>query len=665
VELAGFSEFDPELQFLKNWFRQHEPRYYLRVEKEKNIALLPLDGNFLVRDRNSWGSLQKKHGHAKAWGTTAQGVYKLGDNIEFKIYLRDQSNKHWLSPNKKSYNLKVYDPQRKKVYEKSDIELSQFGAFDGSFKVPEQGAIGWYRFELTADYTTFNWTPLTVLVSDFTPSPFKVSTELNGEQFKAGDTLTINASSTLHSGGPYTDADVRITARLKVKNYQTKNPLASGFTFGASSGQYLNAAQTNLLDRQGKMNNQGEFNETLKLPETNVYYASLMVESAVMDDRGKYVAASKTANFFGRNRFVGLRNTRWIYNSDKPASIEALVVDDKDKILKNVAINIKIQRHEYKVSRVKGPGNAYLTRNISTWLDISNCKIKSGKTAVKCTFTPDIAGSYQFIATIKDDQGREHKTTIGGWVVGQGYVSWQQSNDATLAIIAEQNNYKVGAKARYLVKNPYPGAQALITIERYGVLDSWVQEFKTSTPIIEFPVKADYLPGFYLSVVLVSPRVDKPLGPGKVDLGKPAFRMGYITANVSDPYKQLKVTVETERAVYKPRDKIKATIQVTSEHNKNNAPYEIAVAVIDESVLALNLKGKKYYDPYAGFNKLDVLDLNNYSLISRLVGKQKFEKKGANSGGDGGGAAYATIRNLFKFVSYWNPAILPDKNGSA
>jgi len=663
AKLAGFKDFDPELQVLRNWHRDYDPRYYLRVEKNDDIALLPLDGNFLVYDSYSWGRLQKVHAHAHAWGTTAQGVYKLGDKIEFKLYLRDQSNQHWLSPKKSSYSLKVYDPQRKVVYQKKDITLSEFGGFDGSFKVPEQGAIGWYRFELKADYTTFSWKPLTVLVSDFTPSPFKVTTELNGNRFEAGQTLTINANSMLHSGGPYTDANVRITARLKLKNYSTNNPIARKFTFGGLSGAYLNASQTNLLDRLGKMNNQGEFNETIKLPEANVYFATLMVESAVMDDRGKYVASTKSADYIGRNRFVGLKNTRWIYNTDKQASIEALVVDDKDQIVKDIDINIIIKRHEYKVSRVKGPGNAYLTRNISQWVDVSSCNITSDKAAIKCYFTPESAGSYQFIATIKDTKGREHKTTIHGWVVGSGYVSWAQTNDATLAIIAEQNEYKVGAKARYLVKNPYPGTKALITIERYGVLDSWVQEFKTSTPIIEFPVKADYLPGFYLSVVIVSPRVDKPLGPNKVDLGKPAYRMGYITANVSDPYKQLTVTVKTEQQVYKPRDKIKVTIQVSSEHNKNNAPYEIAVAVVDESVLALNLKGKKYYDPYSGFNKLDALDLNNYSLISRLVGKQKFEKKGANTGGDGGGAAYASIRNLFKFVSYWNPSLKPDING--
>ena len=34
--------------------------------------------------------------------------------------------------------------------------------------------------------------------------------------------------------------------------------------------------------------------------------------------------------------------------------------------------------------------------------------------------------------------------------------------------MAEQSRWKVGDTARYLIKNPFPGAKALVTVERYG-----------------------------------------------------------------------------------------------------------------------------------------------------------------------------------------------------
>ena len=78
-----------------------------------------------------------------------------------------------------------------------------------------------------------------------------------------------------------------------------------------------------------------------------------------------------------------------------------------------------------------------------------------------------------------------------------------------------------------------------MTIERYGVLRHWVQLLEGSTPMIEFEVKQHDSPGFYLSVVVISPRVEQPpLETGRVDLGKPAFRMGYVKTTVSDPKKK-------------------------------------------------------------------------------------------------------------------------------
>ena len=47
----------------------------------------------------------------------------------------------------------------------------------------------------------------------------------------------------------------------------------------------------------------------------------------------------------------------------------------------------------------------------------------------------------------------------------------------------------------------------------------------------------------------------------------------------------------------------------------------------------------------------------------RLVGRQKFEKKGADTGG--GGGLDIGLRSVFKFVSYWNPSILTDSQGRA
>ncbi|WP_431687435.1 alpha-2-macroglobulin family protein [Hahella sp. NBU794] len=664
--MPGLEEIDPQLESIYGGRSADREGFFVKVEQAGDIAIVPLNSNFSVWDRDLYPSLQRKGGHAHAWGTTAQGVYKLGDKVQFKIYVREQSNKHWVEPYESNYSLKVFDPQNKVVYERNNIGLNKFGAFDGEFTLPEQGAVGWHQFQLTlnapsgSEVQETSWTPVTVLVSDFTPSPFKVKTELNGNLFRPNDSVQVTSLATLHSGGPYTEAEVRLTAKLTPKEFSSSNPVAKGFTFGGDNNA---GGESNLLDIRRQLDDAGQYVESFILPDSGVFYGNLMVEAAVKDERGKFVASSTTADYAGRTRYVGLRNTQWLYKKDEPARLETLVVDQSGAPVAGAPVRIAINHREYKASRVKGPGNAYLTQNIMEWVEETQCELKSDTTAATCEFKPQKPGYYQFVATVNDTENREHSTTLYGWVTGSGSVVWDQSNDATLQIVPEQTKFKIGDTARYLIKNPFPGAKALISIERYGILDSWVQTLDSSTPVIEVPVKADYLPGFYLSVVVVSPRVEKPLGPGHVDLGKPSYRMGYVAAKVVDPLKELDISVATDKEVYKPREQVKAKIRINRKKTDPAEGYEIAVAVIDESVLALNRSGDNYYDPYAGFNRLDQPDVYNYNLISRLVGRQKFEKKGANPGG--GGAASAQLRNEFKFVSYWNPAIEPDDNGEA
>lgn len=665
AELPGLEVIDPNRERIFDGYNR--PGLFTKVEHDGDIALLPVNGNYRITG-DVYPHMQRSGGHTHAWGTTAQGVYKLGDEIQFKLYVREQSNEHWVQPkSEQRYQLHVYDPQNKTVYQKADIPLSEYGAFDANFKVPEQGAVGWYRFELSPVTTpensySFVWTPMSVMVSDFTPSPFSVTTELNGQLFTPGQPVSASTHANYYAGGPYADAELRLTAKLTPKAFYSQNPQAKNFTFGSFNGKLLTQQQQNIVDLRALLNKEGQHQLSFKIPDADIYFGSVFVESAVRDDRGKFVASSARAEYAGRDRFVGIKNTRWLYEKGKPASVQVVVVNQLDALVADVAITINIQRREIKAARVKGPGNAYLTQNVMSWVEESSCHIVSAASASSCEFTPQHPGSYQFIASIKDSQDRVHTSEQSAWVTGQGNVVWDQSEDASLQIIPETEQLNVGDTARYLIKNPYPGAKALVSVERYGVLDSWVETLDTSTPVIEVPIKANYLPGFYLSVLVVSPRVAQPLGPMNVDLGKPSYRMGYVTARVSDPYKKIALVVASDKKVYKPREKVTLKIHVDRKKIRREK-VELAVVAVDESVLALNGQGESYYDPYAGFNRLDTLDVLNYSLISRLLGRQKFEKKGANPGGDG--ARTAQLRSTFKFVSYWNPSVIPDKRGRA
>ncbi len=236
--------------------------------------------------------------------------------------------------------------------------------------------------------------------------------------------------------------------------------------------------------------------------------------------------------------------------------------------------------------------------------------------------------------------------------------------DNSLEIIAEKSQYRVGEMARYLVKNPFPGARALITDRTLRCPAKLAANIGgCATPIIEFEVQKDFLPGFFLSVVVTSPRVESAPSDNQVDLGKPAFRMGYVKVPVIDPYKEIAVQVEPRRDTYKPRERVSVEIKATPQHAADGEPIEMAVAVLDEAVFDLLAEGRDYFDPYKGFYTLDELDLENYSLLMRLVGRQKFEKKGANARRRR--RPDISLRFGVQVCRYWNPSIVADSQGQA
>ena len=145
--LKGNAELDPKLESL-HWGSivgwdgpSPDPMLFVRVDKDGEMALSPLSRDFSVRaegPNNSWipTNYRRRFGHIATWGTTAQGVYRVGDTVEFKIYVRDQSNENFVLAPTKGYTLQVYDPTDKLVHEVKDLALSSFGSYAGNFRVP-------------------------------------------------------------------------------------------------------------------------------------------------------------------------------------------------------------------------------------------------------------------------------------------------------------------------------------------------------------------------------------------------------------------------------------------------------------------------------------------------------------------------------------------------
>lgn len=673
ARLPGNAELDPKLDAAR-WLRmpEHDPILMVRVVKGDDLALLLLTRQMEVDARgpaNSWMPAwnRTRYGHIATWGATAQGVYRPGSTVDYKLWVRDRDGRRLTGPPTGPWALEVFDPHDKVVLSIDDLELDRFGAAHGKLPLPDNAAMGWYRFELTfadEDRSDEQWEPLRVLVADFTPSPFRATVTLDGRRFRAGDVAGVRTEARLHAGGPYGRAAVRVHAAVTAARLPSKNPAVQGYDFDTAGGRQV------VLQQDGELDEAGDIEVRVDLGRAQAVYGTLEIESAVRDDRGKSVAARTRAPFFGRDRFVGVRQPDWLLTSGEPAEALALVLDDRDALADDTDITVTVERRVVRAARVKGAGNVYETRTTESWESVASCTGRPvGREPFRCTFTPTGGGSHRLRATIRDTAGREHTSETWRWALGRGGSSWNDDPGLTLPVEPEKTEYKVGETARILVRNPFPGGQALITTERLGVQKAWSRVLESSSEIIEIPIEPEHVPGFYVSVVVTSPRVEAaPSERGgsvhDVDLGKPAMRMGYVRLPVIDPWKELEVTAVPEHAQYRPRETVRVALHAEPKHAAEDGtrePIQVAVVVLDEAVFDLVPGGREAYDPYRGLYDFEPLDVHNFNLLTRLVGLQNFEEKGADPGGGGGDS---TLRTRFDFVAHWAPAVELDAEGN-
>jgi uncharacterized protein YfaS (alpha-2-macroglobulin family) len=139
AKLDGLEKLDPANRFIYGSGMTHG-MFFTKVEKGRRWRFshgLQLSHNSYSASNYTDIQNQEKNTAIYGMGTTAQGVYKAGDTIQYKIYVRNQDNERLGPAPEKSYSLKVIDPMDKTAYEMKDITLSEFGAFDGKFTVPE------------------------------------------------------------------------------------------------------------------------------------------------------------------------------------------------------------------------------------------------------------------------------------------------------------------------------------------------------------------------------------------------------------------------------------------------------------------------------------------------------------------------------------------------
>src|SRR5699024_7274628 len=124
-------------------------------------------------------------------------------------------------------------------------------------------------------------------VTDFVPTQFKVGTLIAAEQLHPGDSVAARVRASLHSGGPYTDAEVKLSTRIVPRRFVPDNAIAERFHFGPADE--LPDSKT-ISTIEGRLDHDGQVDFETRLPEDiGITYGSVRVAGQVKSARSTWV----------------------------------------------------------------------------------------------------------------------------------------------------------------------------------------------------------------------------------------------------------------------------------------------------------------------------------------------------------------------------------------
>ncbi len=389
---------------------------------------------------------------------------------------------------------------------------------------------------------------------------------------------------------------------------------------------------------------------------------NLRLELEYRDASGETQTVSRIARLWPGRWLPGIRIDDW--NTGRDALRYKIAVIDVDgRAVANARVESDIFVARTYSHRKRLIGGFYAYENMREVKRLaSGCGGQTDSNGwLACEMKPPAPGNLVIRAKVADADGNVAYAHGELWVAGSDETWFAGSDSDRMDVLPEKPRYEPGETAELQVRMPFRAATALVTVEREGVLDSFVVPLTGKSPTVRVPVKPDYAPNVVVSVLAVRGRVDGVAPAALIDLGKPAYKLGAASLRVGERGHRLEVAVRTPQTVYKIRDKVPVTIKVNrADGGKLPANAEVALAAVDESLLELA--------PNSSWKLLDAMmatrpwEVETSTAQMQVVGKRHFGRKALPPGGGGG---KLPTRELFDTRVLWQARVRLDAAGTA
>ena len=560
------------------------------------------------------------------------------------------------------------------------ISWSANGSADNNWAIPADAKQGWYSVMLGGQEA-----------GRFRVEQFRVPTMkaiLQGPKTPAiqASSLTLDAQLNYLSGGGASDAQVKL--RTVVENKTVSFEDYSDFTFSAGDvkvGMVKDGATFDedegdfdatdgAADATSNPNADGVKTRKLTLDKAGGARIvvdqlpavqtprDLLAEMSYQDANGETLSVATRIPLWPSNYVIGIQPDGWLLSKDA-FKFQVVVLDVKGKPVANAPVTVDFfQRFSY-AHRRRLIGGFYAYENSSEIKQLGEAC--SGQTdnhgLLICQVKAPASGNLILRAKTQDTEQRVAVTNRETWVADGADWWFKTTDNDRIDLLPEKKRYEPGDTASFQVRMPFREATALITVEREGIIDTYVRQLSGSAPVFTIPVKNAYAPNVYVSALVVRGRVASVQPTALVDLGKPAYKLGITPLRVGWAANELKVQVTADKAVYKIRDKASVSVKVTrADGTPAPAGAEVALAAVDVGLL--ELMPNTSWDLLEAMMQQRSLQVQTATAQMQVVGKRHFGRKAVPHGGGGGKSA---SRELFDTLLFWKARVTLDANGEA
>ncbi len=606
---------------------------------------------------------------------TDRPIYRPGHTVWFRGVLRKDDDVAYSLPDRREVPILITDSRGKDILD-TEVEIGEFGTFHGEIELSEDAPLGTYNIllHLGPDDTYYGFnSQATFRVAAYRKPAYEVAVSTEHDSAVTGDTVFGEVAANYYFGGPVQGADV--VWRVKSEPYAFRPQGFEGWwafedpEAGATGEQaYLGYCYgcwypgsvdepVHVAEGEGELGADGALQVDFKADLEGAASPRRYVLDADVTDLGQQAVSSRTELIVHpASEYIGLRPLRRIGKSEEPTEIQLVTVDTQGITVTNRAVRVLVYEREWRsVREQREDGGFYWQTTPEDTLQKSLDTATDELGAAVVRFTPQRGGLHRIVAQATDARGNAVRSATAVWVsTSKGYSAWARRNDHRIDLIPDREEYRPGDVAEILVASPYESAEALLTVERSGIVMHRHVSLAGNSEIVRVPIEEGYIPNVYVSVSLVR---------GGIATATPAsIKVGYLRLPVSTDSKKLMIELEPDREThYQPGETATWRVSVADAAGEP-VRAELSLALVDKAVLALATDtSPSLHDSFFFERSLGVA--TSASLIRSA--DAFVEETLAETKGGGGGYIAGDVRTSFKDTAYWNASVVTDEEGKA